>query len=63
MSHPYIRRIHNAEVFADYGHLTDGNGEVVRCTAAQADYVRKLLAYNMFVTATLDGKGNVVKVS
>lgn len=56
-------RIHVAEALDGYGQVTDGYGRALRCTAEQADYARKLLVFNLWVTATLDAMGNVVKVS
>jgi hypothetical protein len=58
-------RIHYAETFGDYGHLVEGGGRIIYCAPAQSVYAAKLLSTPpaLYVTATLDAKGNVVKVS
>lgn len=56
-------RIVKAEVFDGYGQVVETGDRIIYCTPVQAEHAKKLLAFHMFVTATLDARGNVVKVS
>lgn len=60
-----VFRILKAEVFEGYGRITESGGRIIYCSVEHAAYAERLLSTPpvLFVTATLDQKGNVVKVS